>query len=507
MTPEELFLVLLNRSLAALWLVLAILLLRPFLKKVSRAFCCAIWGLVAIRLLCPFSLQSVLSLIPDAQPIPTDLASVSSAVEGTTGAGGQTVGGILTSFLPSAAPEEAVAPALTFTRVAAVLWIVGMALIALYALGSYLHLRLLVREAVRHPDGYWQCDRIQTPFVLGLFRPRILLPLGMDAGDVPYVLAHERAHLARKDHWRKPIAFALLTVFWFQPVLWVAYFLLRRDVEFACDERAIRKLGVDLESRKCYAKALLHGSSPRAYAAKLTCPLAFGGLQVKRRVKSVMTYKRPAVTLLLAALLVCAAVAACFLTDPITTALGVELPVESADKGGAATVEPPTEPAGGTIVGTAGSSEKRPETVKQESPPVEEVSYEDWMARFNPSWGATEEDWEFCYVLNHVRQYYYENGAVYENFGTKPITLTVKASYVVHAELTLEESIALIEAMKKDPNVSAPYVEIASETVIIEIPAGERRFVSKNERLMKDGIYCGLYVSAATYNGVSAAIE
>lgn len=505
MTPEELFLTLLNRSLAAVWLVLAILLLRPFLKKVSRAFCCAMWGLVAFRLLCPFSLQSVLSLIPDAQPIPTDLASVSSAVEGSAGAGGQTVGGNLAAFLPSAAQGEVVSPVQTLTRVAAVLWIVGMALIALYALGSYLHLRLLVREAVKHPDGYWLCDRIQTPFVLGLFRPHILLPLEMDAGDVPYVLAHERAHLARRDHWRKPIAFALLTVFWFQPVLWAAYFLLRRDVEFACDERAIRKLGVDLESRKCYAKALLHGSSPRAYAAKLTCPLAFGGLQVKRRVKSVMTYKRPAVTLFLAALLLCTAVAVCFLTDPISTALGVEVPVESAGMGGAATVEPPVTPVGGATVGTAGSSEKRPETVKQDSLPVEEVSSEEWMARFNPSGDVTEEEWKLCYVLHHLRQSGVGGDTPilsYRNVGTEDATLTFYYDFIVYIPLPSD-----FDWTAYDPDTTPPHEVVGRDIVTVTIPAGKTVYVPLNEELWASSDACrGDYLSAS-YGDFSVNLE
>lgn len=506
MTPEELFLTLLNRSLAAVWLVLAILLLRPFLKKVSRAFCCAMWGLVAVRLLCPFSLQSVWSLIPDAQPIPTDLASAPVAAGGAAAAGVQTVGGSLVSFLPSDAfvAKEAASPVQTFVRVAVVLWIVGAALLALYTLCSYLHLRLLVREAVKHPDGYWLCDRIQMPFVFGLFRPRILLPLEMDAGDIPYVLAHERAHLARRDHWRKPIAFALLTVFWFQPVLWVAYYLLRRDVEFACDERAIRALGVDLESRKGYAKALLRESSPRLSMAKLPCPLAFGGLQVKRRVKSVMTYKRPAVTLLLAALMVCTAVAVCFLTDPINSALGMEVPVESAGAGmgGAATVETPT---GGTTVGTAGSSEKRPATVKQESQPVEEISYEDWMERFDPSLGVTEEEWELCYVLHHLRQSGVGGDTpilTYRNVGTEDATLTFYYDYIVYVPLPSD-----FDWTTYDPDTTPPHEVIGRDTITVEIPAGETVYVPMNEELWAASDACrGDYLSAS-YGDHSVTLE
>ena len=160
------------------------------------------------------------------------------------------------------------------------------------------------------------CDRVDFPFVIGFFRPRIILPFEVDRQDLPYILAHERAHLARHDHWRKPIAFLLLSVFWFQPVFWIAYHLLCRDAEFACDGRALRSLGIDKENKAGYAMALLKSCPRRSHAAKLTGPLAFGGLQIKRRVDSVLTYKRPTTVRMFAALLVCAVLAVCFLTDP-----------------------------------------------------------------------------------------------------------------------------------------------------------------------------------------------
>lgn len=310
MTFEELFLTLLNRSLAACWLVLALLLLRPFLRKVSRSLCCALWGLVAFRLLCPFSIQSILSLIPSAEPIPTTLVQTpASGVDSSGLVINQTENAFAT--VPG---SVAGTPMQAVLRIFAIMCLTGTVLLLLYALLSYLRLRFLVRESIKQEEGVWLCDRIRAPFILGVFRPRILLPIAVEPCDVPYILAHERAHLARRDHWRKPIAFALLAVFWFQPVLWIAYYLLRRDVEFACDERAIRSLGVEMGSKKLYAKALVRGSSPRANM--LYCPLAFGGLQVKHRVNSVLTYKKPAAVRMLAALLVCAVVAVCFLTDP-----------------------------------------------------------------------------------------------------------------------------------------------------------------------------------------------
>lgn len=308
---NELFLTLLNRSLAAGWLILALIILRPFLRRVSRTLCCALWGLVAFRLLCPFSIQSVLSLIPNVTTIPTDLTASGEGIS----AGTQVSGDLLASAPPTieSVASAAISPAQTILRIVVVMWITGVALFALYALLSYMRMYLYVRFSARQ-DGYWVCDRIKAPFVLGVFRPRIYLPLSVNPYDVPYILAHERAHLTRRDHWRKPIAYVLLAIFWFQPLMWVAFILLCRDVEFACDERALRALGVDVQSKKAYAEALLRSTNPRTPA--IACPLAFGGLQVKQRVHSVVKYRKPAAIRVLAALLVCAVVAICFLTDP-----------------------------------------------------------------------------------------------------------------------------------------------------------------------------------------------
>lgn len=393
MTAETLFLLLLDRSIAAGWLILALLLLRPFLCRVSRSLCCAMWGLVAFRLLCPFSLESALSLLPSARP-------VTAADAGT------------------AFSEQ------TLVKVSAAIWSTGVLLLALYMIGSYWRLRLLVQEAVKKEDGVWQCDRIDTPFILGVFRPRILLPLSMDAQDIPCVLAHERAHLARHDHWRKPVAFALLILFWFQPMLWIAYVLLGRDIEFACDARTVRALGGDDASKACYAKALLRGSVPRVAAAKLYCPLAFGGLQTKRRVQSVLKYRRPAVALLLAAALVCGVVAVCFLTDPkegMDTSAGMseaDLVLEAPDDpAGEDTVDPQKKPSGGTASNLSGGKPAK-------------GPYEDEEVRWEP----TAETLAFIYCLSHFETHCLDEDChhyvfEYENFGDEDGSVTLLVFY------------------------------------------------------------------------------
>ena len=273
---SELFLTLVNRSLAACWLILVILLLRPFLRKVSHAISCALWSLVAIRLLCPFSIQSILSLVPKAQPIPSDFTMLQpTIIDGGVSTVGQTVE---TPVLPTTPPagSETVSSVSLLPKIVVAVWLIGIAAFVAYLFGSYLRLRLRVRvrEAVKQEGGFWLCDRIDAPFVMGIFRPRILLPYTVEKDDIPYILAHEKAHLERHDHWRKAIGFMLLAVFWFQPLLWIAFFLLCRDIEFACDERVIRSLGSDAQSKKDYAEALVRGTFP--IVSVIACPLSFG---------------------------------------------------------------------------------------------------------------------------------------------------------------------------------------------------------------------------------------
>lgn len=448
MTAEELFLTLLNRSLACVWLILALLLLRPFLRKVSNSVCCAMWGLVAFRLLCPFSVESVMSLIPSASPIPTDLTAI-AAGEGGLPAAGYGSGELLPTA-PSAVEPATASLLQTVTGIASLLWLIGVALFALYAFGSYLRLRLHVREAARLEEGVWACDRIDTPFILGVFRPRILVPLAMDAEDIPYILAHERAHLARRDHWRKPLAFALLALFWFQPVLWIAYFLLNRDIEFACDERALRSLGIDDESKARYAKALLRGSVSVPASAKLYCPLAFGGLRAKQRVQSVLKYRKPAFSLLLAAVLVCALLSVCFLTDPKAGAAPEpEVPAESSDEPAPDFFDEPSE-----------SPPKAPKPTGQEelSPLVKEmISYLEVSSRQRKLFYTCLSSINLSFIGEECTR-----AAELENTGDADRSITFWVRYI-----TLDQDVLAI------PGAEEGDVYIDIRTVTIPLPAGE----------------------------------
>lgn len=302
---ESLFAKLLSMSFAAGWLILAVLLLRLLLCHGPKWVRCVLWGLVGVRLAVPVSVQSALSLIPRTTSV-SQLVLDRKAYNFTDG---------LTQ-LP-AGQQQAVnnAPAAAGVEPMTVLswiWLAGVVLLIGYALVTMLRLRRRVAEGVCLRGDVWLCDRVDMPFILGVFRPRIYVPSDLSAEALGSVLAHERAHLARKDHWWKPLGFLLLAIYWFHPLVWLAYFLFCRDLEMACDERAVRNL--DGEGRKSYSLALLSCSTDHRTLA--ACPLAFGEGNVKGRVKAVFNYKRPAFWLVTVAVAACIAAAVCFLTDP-----------------------------------------------------------------------------------------------------------------------------------------------------------------------------------------------
>ncbi|MBR5524708.1 MAG: M56 family metallopeptidase, partial [Clostridia bacterium] len=309
---ENVFLHLFNMSITAGWLVLAVVVLRLLLKKAPRWIVCLLWVLVGVRLICPVSIESVLSLIPSGETVPTDTFFYDTPV---IDSGVPIVDSVINPVLSETMPptlENSVNPARVFTFIAALVWVVGMVAMAVYALVSTLRLRYRVREAVCLRRNIWQCDRIATPFILGVLRPRIYLPSSLDGTAMVSVVAHEEAHLKRRDHWWKPLGFLLLTVYWFNPLMWVAYILLCRDIEAACDERVVRDM--DTAARRAYSEALLACSAPRRLIS--ACPLAFGETGVKSRIKSVLNYKKPAFWLVLVSIVAVTVAAVCLLTNP-----------------------------------------------------------------------------------------------------------------------------------------------------------------------------------------------
>ena len=307
------FLKILNMSIAASWLALVVLAARFLLKKAPKWLTVLLWGMVAVRLVCPFSFESALSLLPSSETLPQ---AIVSGPDFDINSGIEPIDRQVNDYLGDRYFEGVTVPTghgfnvmSTFSAV----WATGVVLMTAYAAVSYSGLRRRVATAVKLRDNIYQSENVDSPFVLGLLRPRIYLPFGMDGQAAEQVIAHECAHISRRDHWWKPLGFLLLSLHWFNPLMWVCYVLLCRDIELACDQKVIKTLSN--EQKADYTQALLACSVNRS--AITACPLAFGEVGVKERVRSVMNYKKPAFWVVAAAILTCIAVAVCFLTDPV----------------------------------------------------------------------------------------------------------------------------------------------------------------------------------------------
>ena len=309
---SDLFIKIFNLSVTAGWLVLAVLLCRPLMKKAPKWINCLLWGIVGLRLVFPFSLESIFSLVPSAEPLPPDIMfSPTPEINSGIGAVNSVINPIISSgFTPGIGTS--VNPMQLVVAIASVVWVIGIALMLGYEIVSYISLRFKVRASVKGEKNVYFCDEVDSPFILGVIRPRIYVPSGTSGEALEHVLAHERAHLRRGDHFWKPIGFAILAFYWFNPLLWVAYVLLCRDIESACDEKVIKTM--DTAAKKSYSEALLSCSLHRKRI--MACPLAFGEVGVKERIKSVLNYKKPAFWVIIVALVATLTVSICFLTNP-----------------------------------------------------------------------------------------------------------------------------------------------------------------------------------------------
>lgn len=303
---EAIFLSLLNTSVSASWLILAVIILRQLLQKTPKWIICLLWAVVAFRLLCPISIESPIAVIPESN-ITQELVDAN-------------IPGI-------AIPQFDAAPVaqnmdlihvqiptreVSSTEIATVVWIVGVFCMMIYLLISYLRLHYQVREAAILFGNIWLCDAVRSPFILGIIKPKIYLPSSISEKDVVHVVAHESAHLKRKDHWWKPLGYILLAVFWFNPLMWVAYILMCRDIEIACDEKVIRNFG--LPEKKAYSEALMECSNLRKLV--IACPVAFGETAVLQRIRNVLNYKKPHFWIVLISIIVLVLIAVVSLTVP-----------------------------------------------------------------------------------------------------------------------------------------------------------------------------------------------
>ena len=309
----EIFIKLLNTSIAASWLIIAVVLVRVTFRKNPKWINCILWALVGIRLFCPFSIQSAFSLIPSNEIISPEVVHYEQIPAISSGVG--RIDNVVNPILEQkfeVSPEASVNQLYVWSTFAGIVWMVGVWMLAMYALISYFLLKRRVRESIHLNDKVYICDRIQNPFILGILKPHIYLPSQINDMQTKSIIAHEQAHICRLDHWWKPLGYLLLIVYWFNPLCWLAYVLFCRDIEMACDEKVIRDM--DVEAKKEYAMVLLSCNMPRKMIA--ACSLDFGVVGVKERVKGVLSYKKPTLWIMIVAPITCFIVAVCFLTNP-----------------------------------------------------------------------------------------------------------------------------------------------------------------------------------------------
>lgn len=332
---SELFLELLNLSIMAGWLILAVLVVRMCLKKAPKYIRCILWGLVGLRLIFPFSIESIFSLLPSRKVIEPEIVyDLNPTIHSGIGVIDNTTNQLMMdSFAPDM--QNSVNPLQIVTFIASNLWVLGVIVMLIYCAISYILVRRKVFDAVKKVGNVFESERVVTPFVLGIFRPRIYIPYQMDEDARTYVVEHEKAHIKRGDHISKLVGFLVLSVYWFNPLIWVAYILLCKDIELACDEKVLKSIGV--AQKKNYSKVLLQYSvSPKMIAA---CPLAFGEVAIKQRIKNVLNYKKPAFWIIAVAIVVCAVVAVCFMTNPKSEPDDI-VPVENVPSDDAEIVNP-----------------------------------------------------------------------------------------------------------------------------------------------------------------------
>lgn len=309
---EAVFLKILNMSISAGWLIAIVFLLRLVFHKAPKSFNYILWTLVAIRLVCPFTIESVFSLVPSAETVPSEIM-YSYVPEVHTGI--EAVDTVINPVITeSMAPEigASVNPMQIVTYVASVLWVIGIVGMILYMGISYLMLRWKVRASMHLQENIWICDSIDSPFILGVICPRIYLNSSIEEEQIPYIVAHEKEHLKYQDYLWKPFGFLILAIHWFNPFVWFSYIYMCRDMELACDERVIRRM--DTDEKKMYSNVLLACSAKKRVMS--ACPVAFGEVGVKQRIKSVVNYKKPAFWFICVAIVACVVAGVCFLTNP-----------------------------------------------------------------------------------------------------------------------------------------------------------------------------------------------
>ena len=311
---NELFFSVINMSISASWIVLAVLLLRILLKKVPKWITVFLWGIVAIRLICPFTFESTISLIPNPKTINPVIIS-DKITETDTSI--QIINNSLNPFISntlSPIDNANTVPMQSWVPILSWIWVIGIVLMLMYTIISFTRIKMKIKTAVLLRENIYQSETVISPFVFGIIKPRIYLPFDMSQQDIEHVIAHEQAHIHRKDHWWKPFGFMLLTIHWFNPLIWLGYVLLCRDIEFACDEKVVKDFNNNQKAD--YSQALLNCSINRRTIT--ACPIAFGEVSVQQRIKSILRYKKSALWISIVAILLCIVLSISFLTTPVS---------------------------------------------------------------------------------------------------------------------------------------------------------------------------------------------
>lgn len=297
-----------NMSVEASVLVCVICIFRFIFRKAPKWITCALWGIAGLKLVIPFSLDSIVGILPSksAVELNSDGTSLSFSSEGVQ----HIVDRVITHTATDIVRGTNISSEQFFVNFMCKIWTVGFIIMVLYAIVSYVRIFIKVGESIKS-DKVYICDKIDTPFILGFFKPKIYVPSGIDSGSLGAILAHETAHIRRMDHWWKPIGYLILSVYWFNPLVWVAYILLCRDIEFACDEKVIANMSA--EDIADYSQALLNVS--KSVRMVTACPVAFGETGVKQRIKSALNYKKPSFWIIIAAVIAAVSLTLVFATN------------------------------------------------------------------------------------------------------------------------------------------------------------------------------------------------
>lgn len=356
---DAIFLKILNMSIASSFLILPVIILRLVFKKAPKWIRCVMWSMVGAKLIVPFSFESKLSLIPNAQKLSDTSQSSTSYISSNAVQA--------SSLTPATQSNNA-----DILSIVGIMWIIGVVAMLIYMILSFLKIRKTTRESIHIGDNIWICDHIRSPFVLGFINPKIYLLSSMTEDETKYVVAHEKAHLKRMDNIWKPLGFVLLCVHWFNPLCWIAYWLFNKDIELACDENVIKTL--DSKGKKAYSTALLSCSADRHILS--ACPLAFGENNVKQRIKSVLSYKKPTVYVITVSITVCVVTAILFMTNPISSAKATSTELNTEPTSTVATVPETTTPET-TVAPTEPTVETTPSTAPATEPETTEAIVEE----------------------------------------------------------------------------------------------------------------------------------